>query len=184
MRVMPCCMRGLLPLLAALLTCAPVSPPPSRPTQEMAAALSALEQKVCLTRGVRTNAPADQCEPSVDRATYLEPLQDVFLAAPPIFKAYLCSFDRIYIDYHSAWNANFFVLPDSQSGREFRSIGIRRGVLENRVRYADWATAWTQHWWTGGAIDHPVSDSSLPHVEIESRLPGPNGFAIGRLYMP
>ena len=169
-------MKGPMPFLVALLACAPVPPSAGRPTDEMAAALNALERRVCLTMGVRTNAPGDQCEPLVDRATYLEPLRDVFLAAPPIFRAYLCSFDRFYFDYHSAWNASVFVLPDSQSGKEFRSIGIRRGVMENRVHYADWATAWTQHWWTGGAIDHPESDSSLPHVEIESRLPGSSGI--------
>jgi hypothetical protein len=43
------------------------------------------------------------------------------------------------------------------------------------VRYADWATAWTQHWWTGGPIDRPSSDPAVPRVEIETKLNGPSG---------
>lgn len=137
---------------------------------ELAAALDALDRKVCLTMGARTNGPQDRCEPQPDRATYLQPLREVFLAAPPIFRAYLCSMDRIYFDYHSAWNANFFIVPDSATSTEYRSIGVRRGVLENRIAYSDWATAWTQHWWTGGPHDHPSADPGLPRVEVESTL--------------
>jgi len=169
-------MKCVLTCLGALLACTPGPPSPIRPADQLIDALNTLERKVCLTVGVRANAPGDQCEAQVDRTAYLEPLREVFLAAPPIFKAYLCSMDRIYFDYHSAWNANFSVLPDSQSGKQFRSIGVRRGLLESRVRYADWATAWTQHWWTGGPIDHPSTDLDLPHVEVESRLPGESGI--------
>jgi hypothetical protein len=111
----------------------------------------------------------------VDHSTYLQPLRDVFSAAPPVLKAYLCSVDRFYFDYRAPWNASFSVLPDSQTGREYRSIGVRRGVLENKVRYTDWATAWTQHWWTGGPNDRPGNDPALPRVEIESSLSGPAG---------
>jgi hypothetical protein len=112
---------------------------------ELAAALDALDLKVCLTSGPRTNGPRDRCEPRPDRTTHLQPLREVFLAAPPILRAYLCSMDRIYFDYHSVWNANFFIVSDSVTSTEYRSIGVRRGVLENRVAYGDWATAWTQH---------------------------------------
>ena len=162
--------------LACALACAPRRPAASRSADDMAEALSALEQKVCLTSGVRTNTPSDRCESQVDRATYIEPLRDVFVAAPPVLKAYLCSMDRIYFDYHSPWNASFVIRPDSQSGKEYRSIGVRRGVLENRIRYTDWATAWTQHWWTGGPIDHPTRDPAFPRVETDSRLTGPSGI--------
>ena len=48
-------------------------------------------------------------------------------------------------------------------------------MLENRVRYADWATAWNQHWWTGGPIDRPSTDPTLPRVDIEATLNGPAG---------
>ena len=132
-----------------------------------------LERKVCLTIGGRTGGPRDHCEPQVDRSTYLRPLRDVFVAAAPALKAYLCSIDRLYSDYYSPWNANCSVYPDSQTGRQYRSIGVRRGVLENKVRYTDWATAWTQHWWTGGPNDRPSNDPTLPRVEIESSLIGP-----------
>jgi hypothetical protein len=84
--------------------------------------------------------------------------------------------DRFYFDYHSPWNASFSALADSQTGREYRTIAVRRGVLENKVRYNDWATAWTQHWWTGGPIDRPSNDPTLPRVEIETRLGGPSGI--------
>jgi hypothetical protein len=83
--------------------------------------------------------------------------------------------DRIYFDYHSVWNASFSLLPDSLTMREYRSISVRRGILDNRVSYSDWATAWTQHWWTGGPNDRPLADPALPRVEIESNLPGPSG---------
>jgi len=167
--------RALLVWCIAL-ACAPRRPAATRPVGDMAEALSAMERKVCLTSGVRTNTPSDRCESPVDRAMYIEPLRDVFLAAPPVLKAYLCSMDRIYFDYHSAWNASFVVRPDSQSGKDYRSIGVRRGVLENRIRYTDWATAWTQHWWTGGPIDHPTSDPAFPRVETDSQLTGPSGI--------
>jgi hypothetical protein len=161
--------------LAFVLACAPRQGPTDLPKDDLARALDALERKVCLTVGDRTNGPGDQCEPQVDRSTYLQPLREVFLAAPPILRAYLCSMDRIYFDYHSTWNANFWIYPDSQTGRQYRSIGVRRGVLENKVRYVDWATAWTQHWWTGGPIDRPSNDPALPRVEVESNLSGPAG---------
>jgi hypothetical protein len=161
--------------LALALACAHRQGPADLPRDDLTKALDALERKVCLTIGDRTNGPRDQCEPQVDRSTYLRPLRDVFSAAPPILKAYLCSIDRFYFDYHSPWNASFSVFPDSQTGNEYRGIGVRRGVLENKVRYTDWATAWTQHWWTGGPIDHPSNDPTLPRVEIESSLSGPAG---------
>jgi hypothetical protein len=161
--------------LAFALACAHSKDPTDRPTDDLTNALDALERKVCLTIGDRSNGPRDQCEPHVDRSTYLRPLRDVFSAAPPILKAYLCSADRFYFDYHSPWNASFAAFPDSQTGREYRSIAVRRGVLENKVRYADWATAWTQHWWTGGPIDRPGNDPTLPRVEIETNLSGPSG---------
>jgi len=167
--------RALLVWCIAL-ACAPSGPAASPSARDMAEALSAMERKVCVTSGVRTNTPSDRCASQVDRATYIEPLRDVFLAAPSVLKAYLCSIDRIYFDYHSAWNASFVVRPDSQSGKEYRSIAVRRGVLENRIRYTDWATAWTQHWWTGGPIDHPTSDPAFPRVETDSRLTGPSGI--------
>ena len=156
--------------------CAQRQGPPDLPREDLAKALHALERKVCLTIGDRTNGPRDQCEPQVDPSTYLRPLRGVFVAAPPILKAYLCTIDRLYFDYHSPWNASFAVFPDSQTGSEYRSIGVRRGVLENKVRYIDWATAWTQHWWTGGPNDRPSNDPTLPRVEIESSLSGPDGI--------
>ena len=161
--------------LALALACAPRQGPTDLPREDLTNALDALERKVCLTVGDRTNGPRDQCELQVDRSTYLRPLRDVFSAAPPILRAYLCSVDRFYFDYYSPWNANFSVLPDSQTGSVYRSIGVRRGVLENKVRYIDWATAWTQHWWTGGPIDRPSNDPTLPRVQIESSLSGPAG---------
>ena len=161
--------------LTLALACAYRQGPTDPPRDDLTKALSALERKVCLTIGDRANGPRDQCEPQVDRSTYLRPLRDVFVAAPPILKAYLCSLDRLYFDYHSPWNASFSALPDSQTGREYRSIAVRRGVLENKVRYIDWATAWTQHWWTGGPIDRPGKDPTLPRVELESSLSGPDG---------
>jgi hypothetical protein len=161
--------------LAFALACAPRQGPTDLPTDDLAKALDALDRKVCLTIGDRTNGPRDHCEPQVDRSTYLQPVRDAFSAAPPILKAYLCSLDRLYFDYHSPWNASFAAFPDSETGREYRIIAVRRGVLENKVRYTDWATAWTQHWWTGGPIDRPSNDPALPRVEIESRLSGPAG---------
>ena len=161
--------------LGLTLACAHRHGPTDLQGDGLTKALDALERKVCLTIGDRTNGPKDRCEPHVDRSTYLRPLRDVFSAAPPVLKAYLCSLDRLYVDYHSPWNASFAVLSDSQTGHEYRSIAVRRGALENKVRYTDWATAWTQHWWTGGPIDRPGNDPSLPRVEIESRLSGPGG---------
>jgi hypothetical protein len=138
---------------------------------ELQAVLDSLERKVCLTLGERTSGPKDQCEPRVDRETYLEPVRQVFIAAPPILKAYLCTLDRLYFDYQAVWNASFFILPDTVNRTEYRSIAVRRGVLENKVRYVDWATGWAQHWWTGGPNDRPQDDPELPRVEIESDLP-------------
>ena len=119
--------------LALALACAHRQGPTDLPRDDLTKALDALERKVCLTIGDDTNGPRDQCEPQVDRSTYLQPLREVFLAAPPILKAYLCSLDRLYFDYHSPWNASFSVFPDSQTGSEYRSIAVRRGVLENKV---------------------------------------------------
>jgi hypothetical protein len=161
--------------LALMQACAHSQGSTDLPRDDLAKALDALERKVCLTAGDRTNGPRDECEPYVDRSTYLLPVRDVFLAAPPILKAYLCSIDRLYFDYHSPWNASFAVVADTQTGSEYRSIGVRRGVLENKVRYVDWATAWTQHWWTGGPNDRPSKDPTLPRVELESSLSGPAG---------
>lgn len=167
--------RVIAGCLSLALACAHRQSQADLPTDDLARALDALERKVCLTVGDRANSPRDHCEPQVDRSTYLQPLREVFVAAPPILKAYLCSLDRLYFDYHSPWNASFAALPDSQTGREYRTVAVRRGVLENKVRYADWATAWTQHWWTGGPNDRPGSDPALPRVEIESSLSGPSG---------
>ena len=161
--------------LALALACAYRQGPTDLPNDDLTKTLDALDRKVCLTIGDRTNGPRDQCEPHVDRSTYLQPLRDVFLAAPPILKAYLCSVDRFYFDYRAPWNASFSVLPDSQTRSEYRSIGVRRGVLENKVRYVDWATAWTQHWWNGGPNDRPGRDPTMPRVELESSLSGPAG---------
>jgi hypothetical protein len=161
--------------LALALACAHRQGPTDLPQDDLANGLDALERKVCLTIGDRTNGPRDQCEPHVDRSTYLRPLREVFSAAPPVLKAFLCSLDRLYFDYHSPWNASFSVFSAGRTGSEYRSIAVRRGVLENKVRYADWASAWTQHWWTGGPIDRPGDDPTLPRVEIESSLSGPAG---------
>jgi hypothetical protein len=161
--------------IVSLIACAPKQRSANLASDDLTRALDALERKVCLTVGDRTNGPIDRCEPQVDRQTYLQPLRDVFVAAPPIFRAYLCTMDRLYFDYQAVWNASFSILPDSLTKREYRSIAIRRGVLKNKVRYADWATAWTQHWWTGGPNDRPADDPSLPRVEIESDLLGPSG---------
>ena len=161
--------------LALALACAHRQGPADLSRNDLTEALDGLERKVCLTIGDRVNGPRDRCEPQVDRSTYLQPLRDAFSAAPPILKAYLCSIDRFYFDYHAPWNASFSVVADSQTGREYRSIAVRRGVLENQVGYIDWATAWTQQWWTGGPIDLPGSDPTLPRVEMESSLSGPGG---------
>jgi hypothetical protein len=103
----------------------------------------------------------------VDRQTYVQPLFDVYRAGPPILKAYLCSVDRIYLDNALLWNADFRITTDSQTGSQFRTIGVRRGLLERKVEYNDWASGWTQHWWTGGAIDRPINDPTLPRVESD-----------------
>src|SRR4029079_12490698 len=58
----------------------------------------------------------------------------------------------------------------SVTNTAYRSVAVRRGLLENRVAYGDWATAWTQHWWTGGPHDHPSAEPGLPRVEVESVL--------------
>jgi len=129
--------------------------------------LDVLERKICLTIGARTYSSADKCESRVDRPTYVQPLFDVYRAAPPILKAYLCSLDRIYLDYQLIWNADFRITTDSQTQREYRTIGVRRGLLERKVGYIDWASGWTQHWWTGASIDRPANDPTLPRVESD-----------------
>ena len=80
--------------------------------------LDVLERKICLTIGARTYSAADKCESRVDRPTYVQPLFDVYRAAPPILKAYLCSLDRIYLDYQLIWNADFRITTDQQTQRE------------------------------------------------------------------
>lgn len=129
--------------------------------------LEILERKICLTIGTRTYSSADRCESRVDRQTYVQPLFDVYRAGPPILKAYLCSVDRIYFDNALLWNADFRITTDSQTAREFRTIGVRRGLLERKLDYNDWASGWTQHWWTGGAIDRPNNDPTLPRIESD-----------------
>ena len=72
-----------------------------------------------------------------DRPTYVQPLFDVYRAAPPILKAYLCSLDRIYLDDQLIWNADFRITTDPQTQREYRTIGVRRGLLERKVGYTE-----------------------------------------------
>ena len=129
--------------------------------------LDVLERKICLTIGARTYSSADKCESRVDRPTHVQPLFDVYRAAPPILKAYLCSLDRIYLDYQLIWNADFRITTDPQTRSEYRTIGVRRGLLERKVGYTDWASGWTQHWWTGASIDRPGNDPTLPRIESD-----------------
>src|SRR5215203_4020337 len=129
--------------------------------------LDALERKICITIGARTYSSADKCESRVDRRTYVQPVFDVFRAAPPILKAYLCSLDRIYLDYQLIWNADFRITTDQLTQSEYRTIGVRRGLLERKVGYIDWASGWTQHWWTGAPIDRQGNDPALPRVESD-----------------
>ena len=136
-------------------------------TSDTLRVLEVLERKICLTIGARTYGVADRCESQVDRPTYVHPLFDAYRAGPPILKAYLCSVDRIYLDNALLWNADFRITTDSQTGSQFRTIGVRRGLLERKVGYNDWASGWTQHWWTGGAIDRPANDPTLPRVESD-----------------
>ena len=103
--------------------------------------LDVLERKICLTIGARTYSPADRCESRVDRTTYVQPLFDVYRAAPPILKAYLCSLDRIYLDDELIWNADFRITTDQQTQSEYRTVGVRRGLLARKVGYIDWPTA-------------------------------------------
>jgi hypothetical protein len=138
--------------------------PPATDTLKV---MDALERKICLTIGTRTYSSADKCESPVDRATYVQPLLDVYRAAPPVVKAYLCSVDRIYLDSQLIWNADFRITTDSQTRSEYRTIGVRRGLLERKVSYTDWASGWTQHWWTGAAVDRPANDPTLPRVESD-----------------
>ena len=103
----------------------------------------------------------------MDRPTYVLPLVDVYQSAPPIVRAYLCSLDRIYFDDQLVWNADFRITTDQQSQSQYRTIGVRRGLLERKVGYIDWASGWTQHWWTGAAIDRPGNDPTLPRIESD-----------------
>ena len=155
----------------AAVSCAVSRVPHNVQHADVLSALAALEQKICLTIGARTYSWADKCEPQVDRPTYVQPLFDVYRAAPPILKAYLCSLDRIYLDYELNWNADWRVTVDPQTRREYRTVGIRRGLLERKVGYVDWASGWAQHWWTGAAIDRPGNDQALPRVESDLRKP-------------
>jgi hypothetical protein len=160
-----------LALVCALsaISCAVVRPRKGAQSADVSEAVAALERKLCLTIGPRRYNSADQCEPQIDRTTYVQPLLDVFLAGPPIFRAYLCSLDRIYLDAEVNWNADWRVTTDQLAHSEYRTIGIRRGLLERKVNYLDWASGWTQHWWTGAAIDRPGSDPTLPRVESDLR---------------
>ena len=141
------------------------------PTTDTPGVWAILERKICLTVGARTYSSADQCEARVDRPTYVQPFFDVYRAAPPIVKAYLCSLDRIYLDSQLIWNSDFRVTTDQPTRREYRTIGVRRGLLERKVGYLDWASGWTQHWWTGAAIDRPSHDPTLPRVESDLHRP-------------
>ena len=132
-------------------SCAVSRAPRTAQDTDTLSVLDVLERKICLTIGARTFSSADKCESRVDRPTYVQPLFDVYRAAPPIFKAYLCSLDRIYIDNQLIWNADFRITTDDQTRRQYRTIGVRRGLLERKVSYNDWASGWTQHWWTGAS---------------------------------
>lgn len=157
--------------IASAVSCGVSRAPKNAQNADVPSALAALERKICLTIGARTYSSADKCDPRVDRPTYVQPLFDVYRAAPPILKAYLCSLDRIYLDYELNWNADWRVTVDQQTQREYRTIGIRRGLLERNVGYVDWASGWAQHWWTGAAIDRPSNDPALPRVESDLRQP-------------
>ena len=148
-------------------SCAVSRAPRTAQTTDTLRVLDALERKVCLTIGARTYSSADKCESRVDRPTYIQPLFDVYRAAPPILKAYLCSLDRIYLDNQPIWNADFRITTDSQTRSVYRTIGVRRGLLERKVGYIDWASGWTQQWWTGASIDRPSNDPTLPRVESD-----------------
>lgn len=155
--------------LASAVSCAVSRAPQNAQNADVPSALATLERKICLTIGARTYSSADKCEPQVDRPTYVQPLLDVYRAAPPILKAYLCSLDRIYFDYQHSWNADWRVTVDQRTQGEYRTVGIRRGLLERNVGYVDWASGWAQHWWTGAAIDRPANDAALPRVESDLR---------------
>jgi len=148
-------------------SCAVSRAPSTAQNTDTLRTLDVLERKICLTIGARTYSPADTCESRVDRPTYVQPLFDVYRAAPPIVKAYLCSLDRIYLDDQLIWNADFRITTDPRTQREYRTIGVRRGLLERKVGYIDWASGWTQHWWTGASIDRPGNDPTLPRVESD-----------------
>ena len=68
--------------LALALACVYGQGPTDLPSDDLTNALGALEPKVCLTIGDRTNGPRDQCEPQVDPSSHLRPLREVFVAAP------------------------------------------------------------------------------------------------------
>ena len=157
--------------IASAVSCGVSRAPQNAQNADVPSAFATLERKICLTIGARTYSSADKCEPRVDRPTYVRPLFDVYRAAPPILKAYLCSLDRIYLDYELNWNADWRVTVDQQTQREYRTVGIRRGLLERNVGYVDWASGWAQHWWTGAAIDRPSNDPALPRVESDLRKP-------------
>jgi hypothetical protein len=153
--------------MVAAVSCAVSPAPRTAHSTDTLNVLDVLERKICLTIGARTYSSADKCESQVDRPTYVQPLFDVYRAAPPILKAYLCSVDRIYLDYELLWNADFRITTDQHTQREYRTIGVRRGLLERKVGYSDWASGWTQHWWTGAPIDRPAKDPTLPRVEAD-----------------
>ena len=103
--------------LALALACAHRQGPTDLPRDDLTKALGALERKVCLTIGDRTNGPRDQCEPQVDRSTYLRPLREVFVAAPPILKAYLCSMDRTLLRLPLTVERELLRLPRQPDGK-------------------------------------------------------------------
>lgn len=157
--------------LASTVSCTVSRAPKYAQNGDTLGVLAALERKICLTIGARTYSSADKCEPQVDRPTYVQPVFDVYRAAPPILKAYLCSLDRIYLDYELNWNADWRVTVDRETQHEYRTVGIRRGLLERKVGYLDWASGWAQQWWTGAAIDRPGNDPTLPRVESDLHRP-------------
>lgn len=167
----PVCATGLaLAWMVGAVSCA--AAPAARPGQGPGplSDLEVVERKVCLTIGRRTYSAADRCVARADRPTYIQPVLDVYRAAPPIMRAYLCSLDRIYLDSEPIWNGDFRIMIDPQTRREYRTIGVRRGVLERKVGYSAWASGWTQLW-TGGPIDRPSREAALPRVESDLQRP-------------
>ena len=129
-----------------------------------------LERKICLTIGARTYSPADTCESRVDRPTYVQPLFDVYRAAPPILKAYLCSLDRIYVDDQLIWNADFRITTDPRNTarvpRDTEPSASGEGCSRGR-----WATS------IGPVAGHNIGGPAHPSTD---RADDPNA-ASGRI---